>query len=280
LTAGGVVRTMKSVIEASPHREEGEETQVLRPPWGPWESAATTLLFSVPALLLLVSVHRRSGWGPDAFDWALLGTTFAGAFAVTLAGRGLRTARAFLSTGLFACCFWGFAGWFLAARDERLLRLYLPFVLAVLGAECHLVPVSLLFAGRRLEKASDHEVRRPATGSGRRPELVKGRRAFGRHLTGAFSSLGLLDVSPIVYLLSAALGWGAWPLFVWMAVWAGSLGVFATLATGVLAAARPPAGPKAPPPEAGQLRRGEGPPRTSASSVEPGASSSPETGRR
>ena len=79
--------------------------------WGARESAATTLLFSAPALIVLARMNNELLPAAVAVefspgDWAITGAGLAGGFALSLLGRGAVTARLYLTTGLASCVAW------------------------------------------------------------------------------------------------------------------------------------------------------------------------------
>jgi hypothetical protein len=151
--------------------------------WSLWESLATYLLFSIPAIIQ--HTVRGSALGAarfDSLDWWTTGAVLAAAFGLTLAGRGLAAARGFLSVGLVTCLLWLASGWLL--ERQWLWATYLALALAVVAVRFHMVPVALFAAERR-----------------RRAALDEGeRRALRRAAWGAVGAAAALDVTPLVYL--------------------------------------------------------------------------------
>ena len=160
--------------------------------WGPCESAATTVLFSAPALLLFWKVRADPGGpasGPvfDAVDWLVVGVALAGGLALSLAAAGVRSARLYVTTGFSTCLVWLVMGW-LFPTTAPLTVVYYPLVLADLAAHFNLLPLVLVSAavGSRARLPDDAM-----------PRLRRRMWAVGGAVAG-------LDVSPIVWLLAPA----------------------------------------------------------------------------
>ncbi len=165
--------------------------------WGAPESAAATLLFSVPALILILPELVRGGGGftggepLDAASWILVAAGLAAALALTLAAKGVAAARLLISIGLSTSFVWFLIGWLFhrgyevptGFGGEPLAAAYRPLVIAALAAHLNLLPLVLLEARKRVR-------------------LTAGARARSRRCIIAVAASAIaLDLTPLVWLL-------------------------------------------------------------------------------
>jgi len=118
--------------------------------WGAWESAAATVLFSAPALLLFCRALAGSGVAPAAFDWLdslAVGASLLGGLALSLAAGGPRFAVLYLVMGLSSCLIWFLFGLAIPVAAP-LTRVYAPVILADLLALVAVEILSYTLAGR------------------------------------------------------------------------------------------------------------------------------------
>jgi len=190
--------------------------------WGAWESAATTVLFSVPALLLLWKM--RSGTvGPvtggafDELDWLIVGAALAGGMALSVAAGGLRAARLYVTTGLSTCLVWLLIG-FVRRSTAPLAGVYRPLVFAGLAVHFNLLPLTLASAIARAR-------------AGLPGDIVSRLRQRTWGVAGA--ALGL-DALPLVWWIAPA-AWGRAVVFGWTGACVAAGGVLAALVVAEIA---------------------------------------------
>ncbi len=190
--------------------------------WGAWESAATTVLFSAPALMLFWKVRADAGLHVsrpafDWVDWLIVGAAFAGGLALSLVAGGVRSARLYVTTGLSSCFVWLLIG-YVRPWTAPLAEVYRPLVFASLAAHFNLLPLALASAVAS-SRASLPE------------ELVPRLRWRIRAVAGAAVAL---DVSPLVWWLAPA-GWERAVAFGWAGACIGAGGVLAALVAAEIA---------------------------------------------
>jgi len=195
--------------------------------WGAWESAATTVLFSAPALLLLWRIRvgavgsvRRPEF--DAVDWLIVSAVLAGGVALSFASGGLRSARLYVTTGLSSSLVWLLIG-NVRLSAAPLAGVYRPIVFAGLAVHFNLLPFTLASAVARARAGL------PADTVSR-----LGRRTWGV----ACAALGV-DALPLVWWIAPA-AWGRAVVFGWAGACIAAGGVLAALVAAELAShARP-----------------------------------------
>lgn len=184
--------------------------------WGVWESAATTVLFSAPALLLFwkvraVPVGSISGPAFDAVDWLIVGVALAGGLALSLAAGGVRSARLYVTTGLSSCLAWLLLGLW-GSSAVPLAEVYRPLVFANLAAHFNLLPFVLASVIARSRASL--------------PEDILPRLRW-RMWAVAGAAAGL-DASPLAWFFAPA-GWRGAVAFGWAGACIAVGGVFAAL---------------------------------------------------
>lgn len=175
--------------------DEGRGTDAAGEAWGTWESAATTVLFSAPALLLFWKVRGDPG-GPasggafDAADWISVAVALAGGLGLSLAAGGVRAARLYVTTGVSSCLVWLVIGTVFPSTAP-LAEVYWPLIVANLAAHFNLMPLVLVEAATRSRTRLPDDIM---------PRLRKRMCAVGAAVAG-------LDASPLVWWLAPS-GWG------------------------------------------------------------------------
>jgi len=192
--------------------------------WGVWETAATAVLFSVPAIILQSPLSELPAQRLDGVQWAVVAWAISAAFFVTVAAKGLRGAWAFLSAGTAASMCWFVAG--LWRRPDDLVRSYMPLLVTLFVACFHVLAVTVIVAQRRR-----------ALRAGRQYRLAEDRIAVG-----LLVCVAVFDLAPIASLFIPA-GIGEPLTFILMAACLAAGGVLSALAAGRRQPARPPAGP-------------------------------------
>jgi len=196
--------------------------------WGLWEAGAVAVLFSLPAAVHLSALHWAQRMRLDAFEWLVIALALVAAVVLSLLAGGVSRARSFLSVGLITCCAWTFGG-VTFGRGTGMDVTY--FVLAVLTftGQINLVPVALLGILREGERALG----------------PRARVSLDRPVFGSIACVAMLDLFPVVFLLSRARADG-YVTIGWIAGWAIAAGIFAGMAAHALpsraaAASAPPA---------------------------------------
>jgi hypothetical protein len=205
--------------------------------WGTWESAATTVLFSAPALLLFWKVRADPGGpasGPafDAVDWLVIAAALAGGLALSFAAGGVRSARLYVTTGFSSCLVWLLMGW-LFPSTAPLAEVYKPLVFADLAAHFNLLPLVLVSAAAGSRASLPDDVM---------PRLRL-------RMWGVGGAAAGLDVSPLVWLLAPA-GWSRFAAFGWAGACIAAGGTLAVLVAAEIASHSHPVhadGAQAPP---------------------------------
>ena len=179
--------------------------------WGVWESAATALVFCVPAVVAL----GRRGDAPDAAGWALAMSAAAGALVLTVVTRGLKDTQAFLMVAVITCAVWFFGGG--ALGHGKGLAPYAVLIPVLLVAHYHTVPVTLF---RTLHRAGTRIA-------------AEGLRGVRRMAWGVVGSVAALDLGLLLALVASLVAPRRLWLFLalmWMMAAVAAGGVFATLA--------------------------------------------------
>jgi len=195
--------------------------------WGAWESAATTVLFSAPALLLLWKM-RAGAVGPvtvgafDELDWLIVGAALAGGVALSFAAGGLRSARLYITTGLSSSLVWLLIG-FVRRSTAPLAGVYRPIVFVGLAAHFNLLPLTLASAIARAR-------------AGLPGDIVSRLRQRTWGVAGA--ALGV-DALPLVWWIAPS-AWGTAVVLGWAGACIAGGGVLAALVAAEIASHVPP----------------------------------------
>jgi hypothetical protein len=201
----------RNEIASPPEAGAGETDGPPAARWGVWESAATALVFCLPAVLAL----NRRGDAPDAVGWALVMSAAAGALVLTVAARGLKDTQVFLMVAVVTCAVWFFGGGALGYGDG--LAPHAVLIPLLLVAHYHTVPVTLF---RSLRRAGGRIA-------------AEGLRGVRRMAWGVVVSVAALDLGLLLALVASLVAPGKLWLslaLMWMMAAVAAGGVFATLA--------------------------------------------------
>ncbi len=207
--------------------DEGRGASAAGEAWGTWESAATTVLFSAPALLLFWKVRGDpgglgSGGAFDAVDWISVSVALAGGLGLSLAAGGVRSARLYVTTGFSSCLVWLAIGTFFPSTSP-LAEVYWPLIVADLTAHFNLMPLVLVGAAARSRARLPDDIM---------PRLRRRVCMVGVAVAG-------LDASPVVWWLAPA-GWGRTIASGWAGACIAAGGTIAVLVAIEIASHTPP----------------------------------------